>query len=105
MKRVIQLLPILVILASSSALAGNGRYYGYGPYGYGAPYGDDPVEVQGVSTLEVDVELDPADSRAASDTFPGEGEDSPGFGEWGPSDAGNNQPGNGAPYSGPRPPH
>ena len=97
MKRVIQLLPILLILASSSALAGYGPYAG-GPYGYG--WGGYPH-----GTLEVDVELDPADSRATSDTFPGEAEDSPGFGEWGPSDAGNNQPGNGAPYSGPRPRH
>mgnify|MGYP003572195075 FL=1 len=49
-----------------------------------------------LTTLSVE-SLDPAD-------FPGEGEDEPGYGEWGPSEAGNAQPGLGAPHSGPRPP-
>ena len=103
MKRVIHLLPIALILASSSALAGwqwHGPGQGYGEcYGYGCPYGDEPDEVLGGAGAE----LDPADSRTTSDDFPGAAEDSPGRGEWGPSEAGNQQPGNGAPYSGPRP--
>lgn len=96
MKRVIRLLPMLLILASASALAGwGGPGWGYGPYGWGGypGYGYGPYSAaEPTGTTDV---------RAADDAFPGAGEDRPGFGQWGPSDAGNNQPGNGAPFSGP----
>lgn len=47
---------------------------------------------------------DPVDSAAPEADFPGEADDQLGFGTWGPSGAGEQQPGLGAPFSGPRPP-
>ena len=98
MKRVIHLLPIVLILASSSALAWWGGP-GWGGPGWGnRGWGDGWLGTSGVA-----VEPDPVDSRTTSDDFPGAAEDRPGFGVWGPKDAGEKQPGNGRPSSGPRP--
>lgn len=48
--------------------------------------------------------LDPADTLRVGEEYPGNGEDEPGFGEWGPKDAGAAKPGLGFPGSGVRPP-
>lgn len=96
---------VMVALASSGALADEGvqtreeqpgfaRADGNPAYvGIGKKNG---VETR-LTTLSTQA-LDPADE------FPGAGEDELGFGNWGPSEAGNVQPGLGAPWSGPRPP-
>ena len=94
---------VMVAFASASALADNrvpgqrgfARDDGKPAYnGIGEKKG---VEETRLTTLSTE-SLDPADE------FPGAGEDEPGFGNWGPREAGNVQPGLGAPWSGPRPP-
>ena len=94
-------LSVLAAFASASAIGG----------GFSPAQGDTPGWAQddgtpayegigqktGLQTESTTLDiLDPAD-------YPGAGEDEPGFGEWGPSEAGNVQPGLGAPWSGQRP--
>ena len=97
---------VMVAFASSGALADEGVPTRDGQPGYaraddGKPayngIGEKAGVETGLTTLSTQA-LDPADE------FPGAAVDEPGFGKWGPSEAGNVQPRLGAPWSGPRPP-
>lgn len=90
------LLVVLLCVASTSALGHGAPFEGWegAQVGNATPPGGPPR----VMTLD---ELDPVDMD--DDDYPGEGEDLPGYGQWGPKDAGEQQPGCGHPGSGPRP--
>lgn len=98
---------VMVAFASAGALADEGEATQEGQRGFarnddypaynGIGEKKDGVEETRLTTLSTQA-LDP------SDEFPGAGEDEPGFGNWGPCEAGNVQPGLGTPWSGPRPP-
>lgn len=99
LKSAVTLLTAMLCIASASALAD------YAPYGgwNGAIVGNatPPGGPSGIQET-----LDPADAVLSVDEeYPGQGEDEPGFGEWGPKDAGAANPGLGFPGSGCRPPH
>ena len=95
MKTLQMLLAAVLMVASSVAVGGWGVPYGPG---WGEPYG--PGEPQGPKAGPKTAELDPADVKASGYT----GADGTGFGQWADSDAGAQQPGQGAPWSGVRPP-
>jgi hypothetical protein len=100
MKKLLLLLGAALMAASGIAPGdcndppcGRAQGRGYGP---GAGYGYGPYKPGGLTAAE----LDPVDADARA--FPGA--DGTGFGQWADKDAGAQQPGEGAPWSGIRPP-
>jgi hypothetical protein len=92
----VTLLAAVLCIVSASALAG----FEYGGW-RGAQVGN--ATPPGYAPGNMDA-LDLADALTVNEEYPGEGEDEPGFGEWGPKDAGAAKPGLGFPGSGVRPP-
>jgi hypothetical protein len=94
----VTLLTAVLCIAAANAFGDYAPYEGWSgaQVGNAAPTGG-PSGIQEV--------LDPADVLLSVDEeYPGQGEDEPGFGEWGPKDAGAAKPGLGFPGSGCRPP-
>jgi hypothetical protein len=96
MKTLQVMLAAALMAANGSAMAAG--FPGHGGWGQGDPPGWSQVNPGQGGTMSA--ELDPVD--AAARAFPGA--DGTGFGEWADSDAGAQQPGQGAPWSGIRPP-
>jgi hypothetical protein len=96
LKSAVTLLAAVLCIVSANAFGGSG-HNGWS----GAQVGNATPPGFAQGDMEV---LDLADTLTVDEEYPGEGEDEPGFGEWGPKDAGAAKPGLGFPGSGCRPP-
>jgi hypothetical protein len=97
LKSAVTVLAAVLCIFSANALGGFQPYHGWN----GAQVGN-ATPIGGPSgAMEA---LEPVDALGVDEEYPGQGEDEPGFGEWGPKDAGAAKPGLGFPGSGCRPP-
>jgi hypothetical protein len=95
LKPAMALLTAVLCVVCSSAFGHGAPYNGWSGAPGGMPAGFTPSSAE---------ELEPADQLSVDEEYPGQHEDGPCFGEWGPKDAGAAKPGLGAPWSGIRPP-